>query len=352
MNEIKKPVSSEAVWLYNEITAHKFLIIIALIFAVIISFLIDVLSGPAWLTVPEIITALISPEKDTNYFIVWVIRLPMAIMAVFVGAALGVAGAQMQTILDNPLASPYTLGVSAAAGFGAALAIVMGVGVLPLGIEFLVPINAFFFSMVCCVSIYLIAWRKKGTTETLVLAGIALLFLFNALTTMLEYVSSQEDLQAVVFWLFGSMAKATWSKAAIVGIVILIVLPFFLKDAWKLTAIRLGDTKAKSLGIHVEKLRIKTLILVSFLTSIAVCFVGIIGFIGLVAPHISRMLVGEDQRYYLPASLLSGALLLSASSIVSKLVIPGAIFPIGIATSCIGVPFFLYLILRRRSEFW
>lgn len=352
MSKLGTSNSSGAIELYNEITSHKFFIIIVLFIAVIISFLLDVLSGPAWLTLPEIVTALVSPEKDTNHLIIWVIRLPMAIMAVFVGAALGTAGAQMQTILDNPLASPYTLGVSAAAGFGAALAIVIGVGVLPLGNEFLVPANAFFFSMLCCISIYLVAWRKKGTTETLVLAGIALLFLFNALTTMLEYVSSQEDLQAVVFWLFGSMAKATWSKDAIVGLVILIVLPFFLKDAWKLTAIRLGDAKAKSLGVHVERLRIKTLILISFLTSIAVCFVGIIGFIGLVAPHIARMLVGEDQRYYLPASLLSGALLLSASSIVSKLVIPGAIFPIGIATSCIGVPFFLYLILRRRSEFW
>ena len=148
------------------------------------------------------------------------------------------------------------------------------------------------------------------------------------------------------------MAKATWPKVAIVGVTILIVIPFFLRDAWKLTAIRLGDSKAKSLGINVERLRIKSLILISLLTSIAVCFVGIIGFIGLVSPHIARMLVGEDQRYYVPASLLGGALLLSVSSIVSKIIIPGAIFPIGIATSCIGVPFFLYLILRRRSEFW
>lgn len=343
---------SEAITLYHEITSHKFRVILFLFTAVIISFLLDVLSGPAWLSVQEVITALFFPDNNTNRLIVWVIRLPMAIMAVFVGAALGVAGAQMQTILDNPLASPYTLGVSAAAGFGAALAIVLGLGVLPLGNEFLIPANAFFFSMLCCISIYLIAWRKKGTTETLVLAGIALLFLFNALTTLLEYMSSQEDLQAVVFWLFGSMAKATWPKVAIVGVTILIVIPFFLRDAWKLTAIRLGDSKAKSLGINVERLRIKSLILISLLTSIAVCFVGIIGFIGLVSPHIARMLVGEDQRYYVPASLLGGALLLSVSSIVSKIIIPGAIFPIGIATSCIGVPFFLYLILRRRSEFW
>ncbi len=343
---------TDAVSLYNGIISRKFLFIVLLFSAVIISFIADILIGPAWLTINEVLTALIYPESNTNRLIVWVIRLPMAMMAIFVGAALGAAGAQMQTILDNPLASPYTLGVSAAAGFGAALAIVMGVGVLPLGNELLVPANAFFFSMLCCLSIYLVAWRKRGTTETLVLAGIAMLFLFNALTTLLEYLSSQEDLQAVVFWLFGSMAKSTLPKAAIVGIVVCLVIPFFLKDAWKLTALRLGDSKAKSLGVNVERLRIKTLLLISFLTSIAVCFVGIIGFIGLVSPHIARIVVGEDQRYYLPASILSGSLLLSVSSIVSKTIIPGAIFPIGIATSCIGVPFFMYLILRRRREFW
>jgi len=352
MNTSDSPVRKTAVEMYNGITSHKFFCILALFIALILSFTFDVMSGPAWLTVPEVLQALIGQGNDVNNRIIWIIRLPMAIMAVFVGAALGIAGAQMQTILDNPLASPYTLGVSAAAGFGAALAIVLGVGILPGGNEFLVPLNAFIFSILCCISIYLIAWHKKGTTETLVLAGIALLFLFNALTTFLEYISTQEDLQAVVFWLFGSMAKATWSKVAIVGIVLVIVVPFFLRDVWKLTALRLGENKARSLGVNVERLRIKSFVLISILTATAVCFVGIIGFIGLVSPHIARMIVGEDHRYYLPASLLGGALLLSVSSIVSKLIVPGAIFPIGIATSCIGVPFFLYLILRKRSEFW
>lgn len=345
-------VPSSASTIYDGIVSRKFFLIAILAIGVIISFIVDVVTGPAWLSLNEVAQALLSGEKTTNRMIVWIIRLPMACMAILVGAALGLAGAQMQTILDNPLASPYTLGISAAAGFGAALAIVLGVGVLPGGNEFLIPLNAFLFSMLCCMSIYLIAWRKRGTTETLVLAGIALLFLFNALTTFLEYISTQEDLQAVVFWLFGSMAKSTWPKVAFVGVVLLLVIPLFLMDAWKLTAMRLGDSKAQSLGVNVQKLRIKSFILISILTSSAVCFVGIIGFVGLVAPHIARMLVGEDHRYYLPASLLGGALLLSVSSIVSKLIIPGAIFPIGIATSCIGVPFFLYLILRRRSEFW
>jgi iron complex transport system permease protein len=352
MNRNGPSFPKAAVEMYEGIVSHKFLCVFVLGVAILISFIVDVMSGPAWLTPSDVFTALVTSEKNTNHLIIWVIRLPMAIMAVFVGSSLGLAGAQMQTILDNPLASPYTLGISAAAGFGAALAIVLGVGVLPWGNEFLIPLNAFIFSMLCCVSIYLIAWHKKGTTETLVLAGIALLFLFNALTTFLEYISTQEDLQAVVFWLFGSLAKATWLKAGFVGVVLTLVLPLFLMDSWKLTALRLGDNRARSLGVNVERLRIKSFLLISVLTATAVCFVGIIGFVGLVAPHISRMIVGEDHRYYLPASLLGGALLLSVSSIVSKLVIPGAIFPIGIATSCIGVPFFLYLILRRRSEFW
>ncbi|HWQ67643.1 MAG TPA: iron ABC transporter permease [Methanospirillum sp.] len=352
MSEKHPRISSSATEMYDGIVSRKFFLLIILFLGVILSFIVDVVTGPAWLSLSEVAAALLFGENSTNRMIIWVIRLPMACMAIFVGAALGLAGAQMQTILDNPLASPYTLGISAAAGFGAALAIVLGVGVLPGGNEFLVPLNAFLFSMLCCISIYLIAWRKRGTTETLVLAGIALLFLFNALTTFLEYISTQEDLQAVVFWLFGSLSKSTWPKVAFVGAVLVIVIPFFLMDAWKLTAMRLGDSKAQSLGVNVPRLRIKSLLLISVLTATAVCFVGIIGFVGLVSPHIARMMVGEDHRYYLPASLLGGALLLSVSSIASKLVIPGSVFPIGIATSCIGVPFFLYLILRRRSEFW
>jgi len=345
---------SEARKIYEKITRKKLSLIIILAIAAFILFLVDVSVGPAWLSPAEIFRSVFAPGTvdDVSRFIIWDLRLPIALMAIVVGASLSAAGAEMQTILDNPLASPYTLGVSAAAGFGAALAIVLGVGVIPFGDTLLVPINAFCFSLLTCILISSIAKFRRLNPETMVLAGIAILFLFHSGMATLQYFAAEEELQAVVFWMFGSLTKTTWSKLGVAALVFLVATPLLFKDAWRLTALRLGDEKAQSLGINVEKLRFKVLIWVSILTGAAVAFVGTIGFIGLAGPHIARMLVGEDQRYFLPTSVLCGILVLSAASILSKLIIPGAIFPIGIITSFIGVPFLLSLLLRARRRYW
>jgi len=150
----------------------------------------------------------------------------------------------------------------------------------------------------------------------------------------------------------GSLTKATWAKLGIVSAAILVMLPIFARRVWQLTALRLGDDKAASFGIDVPRLRLQTLVMVSVLAAFPVAFVGVIGFVGLVGPHIARMLVGEDQRFFLPASVLTGALMLSASSVVSKTIVPGAIFPIGVVTSLVGVPFFISLILSRKRNTW
>jgi iron complex transport system permease protein len=186
----------------------------------------------------------------------------------------------------------------------------------------------------------------------MVLLGIALVFLFGALLALLQYVASEQALQQVVFWSLGSLAKASWLKLGICTAVLLATLPLFVTSAWKLTTLRLGDEAARALGLNVEQLRLRVLVAVSVLAAASVAFVGTIGFVGLVGPHVARILVGEDQRYFLPASALAGALLLSVTSIVSKSVVPGVIIPVGIITSLIGVPFFLSLIVSRRRQFW
>ncbi len=345
---------SESKKIYDRITKRKLKYVLSMQVTLFISFFIDIMTGPAWLSIDEVIRTIIGANSSDpmSSVIVWSIRLPVAFMAVAVGAALGIAGAEMQTILGNPLASPYTLGISAAAGFGAALALVMGVGMIPYAGEFLVPINAFIFSMASCMVIYFLAKGQNAQKETIVLVGIALLFLFQALLALLEYRSTDSQLQSVVFWLFGSLMKATWQKVAIVAGVLILLMPIIARDAWKLTALRLGDKKAQSLGINVKRLRLKVLLCVSIITATAVCFVGTIGFVGLVAPHISRMLVGEDQRFFLPLSALCGALLLSSASIGCKMIVPGSVFPIGIITSLIGIPFFFSLILTRKGGHW
>ena len=152
-----------------------------------------------------------------------------------------------------------------------------------------------------------------------------------------------------MFWTMGSLARASWDKLAILVVVLLIVVPLSLKNAWKLTALRLGEDRAVSFGINVRKLRLTTLLRISIISALTVAFVGPVGFIGLVAPHISRMMFGEDHRFYLPGSMLIGALVLSLASVLSKNIVPGVIIPVGIVTSLVGVPFFLSIIIRHRG---
>ena len=324
-------------------------LLVAAVFLVVL-FLIDLATGPSGLGLGEVLSALLSstscPERVR--IIVLTLRLPVAIMAIVVGASLGTAGAQMQTILNNPLASPYTLGVSAAASFGAALEITAGWNPLSLGADRMVPLSAFAFALLSSLLILYVAKSRKGSAHTLVLAGIAIGFLFSSLVSFLEFTAKENELSAIVFWMFGSLQGATWTRVAIVGGGLAVILPLLLVDAWRLTALKLGDAKALSMGIQVDRLRFRISILVALLTAIPVCFTGTIGFIGLVAPHLARSFVGEDQRFHSGASALWGAILLSFASILSKALIPGTIFPIGIATTFIGVPFLLLILLKGK----
>lgn len=339
---------------YRALAARRVLILLCLLAALCVSVAVDMALGPARYTLSQVLTAIFSPETVSNQIrvVIWDIRMPIALMAVTVGACLSLAGAQMQTILANPLASPFTLGISAAAGFGAALALVGGVAVFPVAIEFMVPINAFLMAMLASLFIYGVSTMRGVTVETIVLLGIALVFTFNALLSLLEYLASEQALAAVVFWTMGSLTKATWMKVGVTAAVLVVCVPLFARRAWALTALRLGDDKAASLGVNVRRLRLETMMLVSLLAAIPVSFVGTIGFIGLVGPHIARMVVGEDQRFFLPGSVICGALLLSVTSVVSKMLIPGAILPIGVITALVGVPFFFSLIFTNRRRAW
>ena len=309
------------------------------------SFAADLATGPAMLPIPSVLRVLSGLSDDTMLrAIVLTLRLPIALMAIAVGAALGVSGAVMQTILHNPLASSYTLGISAGAGFGAALVITIGAA-LPLPEAWAIPNAAFAFAGLACALVASVGRMRGATPELLVLAGIACLFLFQSLLSLLQFIASPEALPQIVFWLFGSLLRASLPKVAIVAAMLAALTPVLMADAWRLTALRLGDERARALGVRVERLRLRAFVVVSLLTGAAVAFVGTIGFVGLVAPHIARMLVGEDQRLLLPASAVFGAVLLSVASVASKLILPGTVFPIGIITTLIGVPFFAWLVL-------
>ena len=273
-------------------------------------------------------------------------------MAVLVGVSLASAGAEMQTILNNPLADPFTLGISSAASVGAALAITLGVSVIPLAQPLWVTGNAFLMALGASLFIWGISRLRGVSVQTLVLMGIAVMFFFNAMLGLMQYVASAEALQQLVFWSLGSLGKASWDKVGLIAAALLVTLPVFLHAGWRLTALRLGDMHAKAMGIDVARLRLRMLLCCSLLAAMAVAFVGTVGFVGLVGPHIARLLVGEDQRVFLPVSALSGALIMSLTSILSKTLVPGILLPIGILTALIGLPFFVSLILHSRREVW
>ncbi|BES85737.1 iron-siderophore ABC transporter permease [Pectobacterium araliae] len=337
---------------YRGIIRRRVGVMAILLLIIIGSLLLDFTMGPSGLTLDVLWNTLTDPASADagTRVIVWDIRLPYALMAIIVGLALGLAGAEMQTILNNPLASPFTLGVSSAAAFGAALAIVLGIGIPGIPAQWFISANAFIFALLAALLLDGITRWTQVATSGVVLFGIALVFTFNALVSMLQFIANEDTLQGLVFWTMGSLARASWEKLGILLLVLAVVMPISLMSSWKLTALRLGEDRAVSFGINVRRLRLATLLRISILSAISVAFVGPIGFIGLVAPHIARMIFGEDHRFYLPASALTGALVLSMASVASKNLIPGVIIPVGIVTSLVGVPFFLSIILRHRGN--
>ncbi|WP_206030221.1 iron ABC transporter permease [Roseomonas sp. AR75] len=313
--------------------------------------LTDLGTGPGALTAGQVMGALLDPAGSPPRLvvIVWEIRLPVALLAAVIGAMLGLAGAQMQTILDNPLADPFTLGLSSAAGVGASVAIVTGLSVLPATGPTLVMANAFLFAFGAAMLVHAFTLWRGATSETMILFGIALMFTFNALLALLQYRASETQLVQIVFWMMGSLQRASLGGISVAAGVLAICGLLLWRRRWALTAMRFGDDRAASLGVDPRRLRLEVLLLVALLSATAVSFVGVVGFVGLVGPHVARMLVGEDQRWFAPMATLAGAAMLSATSIVSKTLSPGIIYPIGIITALIGVPFFLSLVLAKRS---
>ncbi|MBU3739084.1 MAG: iron ABC transporter permease, partial [Rhodoferax sp.] len=248
---------------YHQQARRRGTILVVLGVTLLVSLLLDIVTGPALLPVAEVIRAITGESASpSTQVIVWTIRLPVALTALAVGAALGLSGAVMQTILHNPLASSYTLGISAGAGFGASLVIVLGWS-LPIPETYAVAFNAMLFAGLSCAGVYGIAGTRGATAEALVLAGIALLFLFQALTALLQMIASPEALQQVVFWLFGSLQKTSWTKLAVLTAALISCLPPLARDVWALTAMKLGDARAAALGVKVRSLRLRSFALIS-----------------------------------------------------------------------------------------
>lgn len=336
---------------YRALVLRRTAVVVVLVVLLLVSFCVDLTTGVSGMSVADLLHGIAHPQdlSPTDKVIIWNVRLPFALMALLVGASLSLAGAEMQTILNNPLASPFTLGVASAAALGASTIIVFHISFSWIGYNWLISLAAFVFAFLSVLLLDALSRLRAASTETMVLLGIALVFSCNAVVLLFQLVATEDVLQQLVFWHVGSLARANWEKVGILAVALGLILPLSFASAGQMTALRMGEERAVSFGIDVVRLRYFSLLRVSVLSAIAVAFVGTIGFIGLVGPHIARLTVGEDQRFALPVSALVGALLLSLSSIASKAVLPGLVVPVGIVTALVGVPVFVLLIFKGRA---
>ena len=304
--------------------------------------------GAGWLSLPAG-----APMGHVNgEATLWLVRIPRLLMAVVVGASLAAAGAVMQGVFRNPLAEPGVIGISSGAAVGASAVIVFGLSFVGV---FTLPLFAFLGGLLATVVVYASA-RSEGRTEvvTLVLTGIAVNAIGGAAIALFTYLGSTQEREQIVFWQLGSLNGTRWQDLAIVAPLALcgVVACLFMSSTLDLLA--LGERQAEHLGVRVERLRVVAIVVIALLTCAAVAFCGIIGFVGLVIPHLMRMLLGPGHRLLLPASILGGAVLLLAADLVARTAVPNSELPIGMITALIGGPFFFWLLrrTRRRSGGW
>ncbi|WP_243685421.1 FecCD family ABC transporter permease [Methanosarcina barkeri] len=310
------------------------------------------------MTIPpyEVLQTITGHSVSTKWdLIIWNIRLPQALAAIVAGAGLSVAGVAMQSILRNPIASPFTLGISNAGAFGAAVSVVvLGTGKMQSTVANAVTINnpyltttvALFFCLLATGVILLISSIRGASPEVMVLAGVALSSLFTAGTAFLQYFADDTQLAAVVFWTFGDVGRVTWPELEIMAGVVLLAIIFFVANCWNYNAIDAGDETAKGLGVNVERTRLVGMVIAALVSAVIVAFLGVIGFIGLVCPHMVRRVIGDDQRYLIPGSTLFGGILLLASDTAARLIISPYVLPVSILTAFMGAPVFIYLLLK------
>lgn len=279
---------------YERQNLRRVMIVVGLVAVLVASFLVDLATGPSSLGIADTLRAIVRPGAidRSTLVIVWDVRMPAAIMAVLVGVALSLAGAEMQTILDNPLARPFTLGVSSAASLGAALAIVLGIGIPGVPASWLVTGNAFVFAFADVLMLQSLTRVRGAEVDSLVMFGIALVFTFNALAALIQFVASPDALQQLVFWGMGSLGRADWESIVILGLVIVLMVPFSICASWKLTALRLCEDRACSFGVDVTRLRFFSLLRISLLAKVG-DVLGMVGMGGSSAP--------PDRDWYLLA---------------------------------------------------
>ncbi len=294
--------------------------------------------GPVSISPLAVLKTLLGETISRQFdMIIWNIRLPQALTAIVAGMGLAVSGAVMQAILRNPLGSPFTLGISHAAAFGAAFSVMIlgtgtmtssNVGAVSINSPYLTTGIAFAFSLIATCIIIIISRLRLASPEAMVLTGVALGSLFTAGTMFLQYFADDMQLAAMVFWTFGDVARASWAELAMITVVVSGAYIWFFLNRWNFNAIEAGDETARGLGVKVGQVRIIGMLLSSLVTAVIVSFLGIIGFVGLVCPHVCRRIIGDDYRFLLPGSCLIGGMLLLAADTAARLMLAPNVLPV------------------------
>jgi iron complex transport system permease protein len=312
----------------------------------------------------KVVAALFGQSEGSASIVIWNIRMPRIVAAVVAGWGLGVSGAVIQCLLKNPLGSPFTLGISHGAAFGAAFAIVfLGAGGAQYGAlrttatslmtvynAYTVTIFAFLGAMITTAAIVLLARMRQMAPESIILAGVALSSLFVSGTILIQYFATEVELASIVFWTFGDVSRSNWNEIGIMTAATVIGTAYFILKQWDLNALSAGEDVAKGLGVEVERTRLWGMFMAALVSALVVAFHGVIAFLGLLAPHIGRRLVGADHRVLLIHSCVLGALLLLFADTVGRIVVGSGTLPVGVLTSFMGAPLFLYLLIRGKTR--
>jgi iron complex transport system permease protein len=339
---------------YTKYVSKKILFILICTAALAAIAIVALSIGAANLSIPEILNQVL-----TQNGIVWSIRLPRVLVAIVAGAMLAVAGSVMQCLLKNPLSEPYTLGLSQASAFGAAFAIVvLGAGSLYstskdaviISNQYTVTICAFCFCLISTFIILALTRLTKVAPESIVLSGVVLGSIFAAALTAIQYFASDVQIASIIYWTFGDLSRITWDNLTLISVVSLPVLIYFIYNRWNFNAIDAGADTANSLGVNVNRHILVGMVLASIIAALIVSLMGIIGFVGLLAPHIVRKIIGSDNRFVIPASAIVGALILVASDTLARTIISPLVLPVGVITSFLGGPLFLYVLIRGNRK--
>jgi iron complex transport system permease protein len=341
------------------------LVLIGLVVAIFFSIIYSLLNGQADISVEEVSQILLTKisggkvgsldgvASNSAVNIIWFVRTPRVILAVFVGMGLAVTGAVMQAVVQNPLADPYILGISSGASLGATFAILIGFGTASVFSQFGLAFGAFIGAMAAAFGVLILSGiGGRMTSVKLVLSGSVIGALCSSVSSFIVYLANNaEGMKTVTFWAMGSLASASWNKLGVLSIVVVVITGFFMFQHRILNVMLLGDEAAITLGVPLSKYRKFYLILAALLTGVIVAYSGMIGFVGLIVPHIVRGLTGSDHKRLLPAAALSGSLFMIWADVLSRTLISTVELPIGIITSVIGAPLFIYIIVKKGYNF-